>query len=120
MILLQKTTDPQTVTILADVDRDDLPLAGVSFDFTDLYSGSLITATGTLTRSGIATTAEITVDLREDSKYDLRVTSNSIEIYKDTVFITNQSPETYSVNNGDYVFFDTGITNNNALIIFEP
>ena len=104
MIVLQATNAEQRFNIIANIDEALLPLDGVVFRFRNV--DDTINVTGSLDKNGFRQTATITVDLRDGEDYDLTVLNGNTEIYRDTVFVTNQDIDTFSINEGDFTYFN--------------
>ena len=47
--------------------------------------------------------ANIIFNLKQDRYYSLKVYNGSDIVYRDKIFCTNQTPISYSINNGKYV-----------------
>lgn len=115
MIVLRDQNTEQTFRINANVDANALPLSGVIFSFQS--ATTTIEVEGSLLRDGFRQQATITVDLSGESDYDLTVRNGSTVIYKDTVFVTSLNIDTYSINDGQFVYFDSMA---NAPVPFRP
>ena len=105
MIVLKASNQAQTFHIIANISSDMLPLSDVAFQFTS-PGGTIINADGALAKDGFRQLATVTVDLGNEQDYDLEVLHEGTLIYKDTVFVTNQDIDTYSINDGQYTYFD--------------
>lgn len=69
----------------------------------------------TITTGDYFETITATFTLLEDRFYNIEVKNGSNVVYKDRVFCTNQSINTYSINNGKF----TENNSNNDFIIYE-
>ena len=117
MIILEPIADEQTFNILLNVDRDDLPLDVVTFTLRNPVTDNTEIYTGRLDANGFIQTATVTfTELVEGGKYELTVFHGQNELGKEVVFATGQNLETYSLNHGQFVYFDTEDQNRNHVI----
>ena len=110
MIILNKTTDPQTFSFIARSKVYD------SLFITDESTNTTIEVTIDSNVSGdYVDTITSTFSLIEDRYYNLELRNGSDVVLKDKVFCTNQSVQSYSVNNDEY----TSNNANNDFIVYE-
>jgi len=110
MIILNKTTDPQTFSFIARSKVYD------SLFITDESTNTTIEVTIDSNVSGdYVDTITSTFSLIEDRYYNLELRNGSDVVLKDKVFCTNQSVQSYSVNNDEYTSNNT----NNDFIVYE-
>ena len=110
MIILNKTTDPQTFSFIARSKVYD------SLFITDESTNTTIEVTIDSSVSGdYVDTITSTFSLIEDRYYNLELRNGSDVVLKDKVFCTNQSVQSYSVNNDEYTSNNT----NNDFIVYE-
>lgn len=133
MVLLEPITTEQTIKFLADINKEDLPLANATFEFLDSYSGQTITETADIVRSGFVNAATITVDLQDERRYQLSVSHGGSVIFRDTVFVSSQvevegtdnervaSTESYSLSNNQWVLYNdvSPNENKNRFVLFN-
>lgn len=110
MIILNKTTDPQTFSFIAR---------------SKVYDGLFITDESTnttveviidsITLGDYVDTITSTFSLIEDRYYNIELRNGSEVVLKDKVFCTNQAVQSYSVNNDTYTSNNT----NNDFIVYE-
>lgn len=110
MIILNKTTDPQTFSFIARSKVYD------SLFITDESTNTTVEVTIDSNVSGdYVDTITSTFSLIEDRYYNLELRNGSDVVLKDKVFCTNQSVQSYSVNNDEYTSNNT----NNDFIVYE-
>jgi len=110
MIILNKTTDPQTFSFIARSKVYD------SLFITDESTNTTIEVAIDSNVSGdYVDTITSTFSLIEDRYYNLELRNGSDVVLKDKVFCTNQSVQSYSVNNDEYTSNNT----NNDFIVYE-
>ena len=117
MIILNPIADEQTFNILLNVERDTLPLDVVTFTLRDPVTDKTDIYTGRLDAKGFIQTATVTfTELREGGRYELTVFHGQNELGKEVVLATGQTLENYSLNQGQFVYFDTEDQNRNHVI----
>ncbi len=110
MIILNKTTDPQTFSFIGRSKSFD------SLYITDEQTGVTTEVTiDSFTSGDYIDTITAVFSLVEDRYYNLEIKNGSDVVLKDKVFCTNQAVSTYSVNNDKY----TSNSSNNEFIIYE-
>jgi len=110
MIILNKTTDPQTFSFIARSKVYD------SLFITDESTNTTVEVTIDSNVSGdYVDTITGTFSLIEERYYNLELRNGSNVVLKDKVFCTNQSVQSYSVNNDEYTSNNT----NNDFIVYE-
>jgi hypothetical protein len=109
MIVLREDTNAQTFKFIPRIYEAD------SMTFTHEETGEVLSydIIPTVTTYYLSVT-EI-VDLKEGHFYKFTVYNGTDIVYKDKVFCTNQTIETFSVNNNEY----TQHSSNNDFIIYE-
>ena len=118
MIILT-TSASQTFPIIP-ISQTDLSGNSISLEFTNETTKEVTTKTAT-TRTSVNDIYTIgSTDLsflKENTFYVLKAYFNvsNVIIYKDRVFVTNQSQSSYSINNGQYT--STSIDNNSYITI---
>lgn len=102
MIILQDTNNAQSFSIIPRFyTADNITFTGESTGVTDAYTISATTDRYYQVITG-------TFDLVEGNYYTLKVYNDTNEvIYRDRVFVTNQTVSTYSVNDNIYVDYTT-------------
>ena len=130
MIYLEPISTQQTIKFLADRPKEDFPISNATFEFLDSYSGGVTSTTANITLNGFINEAEITVQLQNERKYQLTVITAGDTIFTDNVFVSDQletestdqarvdSTESYSINNGDFIYFNPG-DNPDSKVIFN-
>lgn len=99
MIYLQESASAQTVTFIGR----SLQTGTATVVFTDELLNSTTTDTVTLFTDRYFTYfIQAIPELKEDRNYMMVVTHNSVEIFNGKIFVTNQTPIDYSINNGAY------------------
>jgi len=118
MIILT-TSASQTFPIIP-IQQVDLSANNIILEFTNETTKVVTTRTVT-TRASVNDIYYVTNTtlsfLQENTFYVLKAYFNvsNVVIYKDRVFVTNQSQSTYSINNSQYT--STSIDNNNYITI---
>jgi hypothetical protein len=118
MILLT-TSANQTISIIP-TEQVDLSGNTIALEFTNETTKEVITRTAT-TRTSVNDIYYVSNNnlsfLKEDTYYVLKVYFNvsGVVIYKDKVFVTNQSVSTFTINNGEYTL--PNINNNSYITI---
>lgn len=116
MIILQPTTDSQTFNILLNVTKSQLPLTNVSFALRDAATDTTNSFTGSVAADGFTQDATVAfTGLVEGAKYELVVTHNNRVIGREVAFVTAQNLETYTIAEGQFVYF-AGEQNRNHVI----
>lgn len=113
MTTLQPNTLEQVLYFTPRADVDAATIVFTKEGQTDSFDVS-----ATVTKEGYYQTATLTIDpaLEEGSTYIIAVNdSEGTELYKGTVLATNQTTQTYSINDGD---FTTTTTSGNDFILF--
>ena len=119
MLILQESTDAQTISFLPTIEVTD-DFTG-SFQFTDTASKEVNTVTGTISREQYyAQTTLAFPFIEEDRKYELIVTRNGTEIFRSLVRSTNQNIEEYSANDGEYTIYNNAPRAINRYQVYEP
>jgi len=109
MIVLQEIGTSQTFKI---VPRE---LSADSMTFTHEETGVILTYAITPTTDRYYLSISKIVVLKENHFYKLTVYNGADVVYKDKVYCTNQTIETYSINNGEYI----QNSSSNDYIIYE-
>lgn len=118
MIILT-TSATQTFPIIP-ISQTDLSANTIALEFTNETTKEVTTKTAT-TRTSVNDIYYVTNTtlsfLKENTFYVLKAYFNvsGVVIYKDRVFVTNQSQSSYSINNGQYT--SPSIDNNNYITI---
>lgn len=133
MILLEPITTAQSVSMLTNVQREDLPIVAASFEFLDGYSGQTFSTTADIVASGFKQSADIALLLQGNRQYQLTVKNGDVTILRDIVFVSDQietegtneerieSVVSYTLDNNQFVSFNalSGETTKNQLINFN-
>jgi hypothetical protein len=110
MIILSTSTNSQNFVFI--------PRSNV-FDYvaiTDDQTGKTVEITNyTYTQGDYFDTFAAEFNLVENHFYDLLIVNGAVVVYKDRIFCTNQSVNSFSVNNGQYVSNST----TNEFIVYE-
>ena len=110
MIVLTTVLTPQTFNFIPRSSAFNL------VQITDeLTNTTVVIDTYTFTEGDYFSTLESEFNLVENRFYILTIKDKSQTVYKDKIFCTNQSLETFSVNNGQYVSNST----TNEFIVYE-
>lgn len=118
MIILT-TSSTQTFPIIP-ISQVDLAGNSIKLEFTNETTKEVVTKTAT-SRTSIKDIYYLGSNdlsfLKEDHFYVLKVFFNvtGVVIYKDRVFVTNQSKSSYSINSGSYT--SPAIDNNNYITL---
>lgn len=99
MKILKETTDPQTLRFIprSFVSAVDLVIKNENTQVETTFTNLTATKVG-----GYLGVTEV-FDLDEDTFYSFRVYSATEDIYRGKIFCTNQNPDEYSINNGEYL-----------------
>lgn len=110
MVILNKSTSPQTFSFIAKSKTYD------SLHLTDESTNTTVEVTiDSITSGDYVDSISATFDLVEDRYYSLELKNGSETVLKDKVFCTNQAHSTYSVNKDIY----TENTTTNDYIVYE-
>jgi len=110
MIILQESNSAQTFSFVPRSTTYN------TLTLTDEQTG--VTSTVTITATATASyhqRIQATFAIKQNHFYTLEVKNNSDVVFKDKVFCTNQSIDTFSVNTSQY----TSNSSNNDFIIYE-
>lgn len=109
MIILQDTNGTQSFSIIPRY------YTGESVSFTSESTGATLSYAVTPTTDRYYHVISGVFNLTEGNYYTLKVYDDSNEVvYRDRVFVTNQSVDSYSVNDGEYI---THTSSNEFIII---
>jgi hypothetical protein len=119
VMIILTTSASQTFPIIP-ISQIDLTGNSIRLEFTNETTKEIITKTATTRTStnDIYTVGSTDLSfLKENTFYVLKAYFNltNVVIYKDRVFVTNQSQSSYSINNGQYT--STSIDNNSYITI---
>lgn len=109
MIVLKELNTSQTFKIIPRYYVAD------RMELTNETTGETLSYDITITQTDYYAVISKIVTLKENNYYHLTVYDGTDIVYKDKVFCTNQTVETYSVNNNEY----TNVTTDNDFIIYE-
>lgn len=99
MTYLQESASAQEVKFIAR----SLQTGAATVVFTDELLNTAITDSVTLSTDRYYTLfSQAIPELKEEHSYMMVVTHNSVDIFKGKVFVTNQTPLDYSINDGMY------------------
>lgn len=102
MILLQPITTAQTVAILANIAKADLPIIGATFELFDSYSGNVLTTTADIVADGFKQQTDLIIPgLVNERQYQLTVTTIITEGGGDTTIFRDDVPVTDVLLNQD-------------------
>jgi hypothetical protein len=110
MIILQESNSAQAFSFVPRSTTYN------TLTLTDEQTG--VTSTVTITATATASyhqRIQATFNIKQNHFYTLEVKNNSDVVFKDKVFCTNQSIDTFSVNTSQY----TSNSSNNDFIIYE-
>lgn len=110
MVILNKTTEPQTFSFIARSKVYD-----TLFIRDESTNTSIEVTIDSITLGDYVDTITAVFSLIEDRYYTLELRNGSNVVLKDKVFCTNQSVQSYSINNDAY----TSNSTNNDFIVYE-
>ena len=109
MLILREQAQSQTFKIIPRVFAAD------SMVITNEQTRDAITYAITITQLDYYAVISKIIALEEGHTYTLTVLDGSDVVYKDKIFCTNQTAQTYTINNGAY----TANTTDNEFIVYE-
>jgi hypothetical protein len=109
MLILREQATSQTFKIIPRVFAADTMV------ITDEQTRTSTSYNITITQLDYYAVIAKIITLEEGHSYTLTVYDGSDIVYKDKIFCTNQTAQTYSINNGAY----TENTTNNEFIVYE-
>lgn len=109
MIILEQSASPQTFKVIPRT------LEATSMVITDEAENTSVTINITPTIVSYYLSITETLTLIDGRDYTVTIYNGADIVYKDKIFCTSQSAETYSINNGEY----TENTTNNEFVIIS-
>lgn len=97
MIILKPIGTAQTLKFIGREDVCD------SIVLRDEQDNTEVTINATFSLLSYYLTADIIFDIKEGRFYNLTAYNGSEIVYKDKIFCTAQSNDSYSINDGDYI-----------------
>jgi hypothetical protein len=109
MILLKELATSQTFKVIPR------SYTATSMTFTHEETGVVLTYSISPTTDRYYLSISKIIALKDNHFYTLNILNNTTVVYTDKVFVTNQSIQTYSINNGEYV----QSSSNNDYVVYE-